>query len=366
MKKEFLLMLVLCLLLCGCESWTDGYYHHVTPHPITGQGGSTTDATVENYNELLTAMLSLVRSGAEHGIFYVPKYDESQLETDIKAAIQYAKEFDPIGAYAVEEVTWELGSSGGQNAAAIDVAYLHDSRELLKISRVENMQDAGTMIRKALDDCAPSVVLFVKSYVDTDFIQLVEDYADANPQSVMEKPQTVASVYPETGINRVVELKFSYQNSRETLRNMQTQVSPVFAAAALYVSGDSSETEKLSQLYSFLMERYDYRLETSITPAYSLLRHGVGDNKAFAMVYAVMCRQAGMECQIVTGTRAGEPWYWNLVRDGDNYYHVDLLSCSEMGIFRELTDSQMTGYVWDYSGYPKSELPDTPAGNNQE
>ena len=44
------------------------------------------------------------------------------------------------------------------------------------------------------------------------------------------------------------------------------------------------------------MERYDYRIETSITPAYSLLRHGVGDSRAFAVVYAAMCQQAGLEC----------------------------------------------------------------------
>ena len=108
------------------------------------------------------------------------------------------------------------------------------------------------------------------------------------------------------------------------------------------------------------MERFDYPIETSITPAYSLLRHGVGDSRAFAMVYAAMCRSAGLECSIITGTHDGEPWTWNMVQDNGRYYHVDLLRSSGEGAFREFTDGEMSGYVWDYSAYPQSIAPSTP------
>ena len=65
-----------------------------------------------------------------------------------------------------------------------------------------------------------------------------------------------------------------------------------------------------------------------------------------------MCRRAGLESMVVTGTKAGEPWTWNIVRDGEEYYHVDLLRSSGEGGFREYTDAEMTGYVWDSSTYP--------------
>ena len=54
----------------------------------------------------------------------------------------------------------------------------------------------------------------------------------------------------------------------------------------------------------------------------------------------------------VTGTRDGEPWTWNILLDGEEYRHVDLLRCSESGKYREQTDEEMDGYVWDYSAYP--------------
>ena len=152
---------------------------------------------------------------------------------------------------------------------------------------------------------------------------------------------------------------------------MQTQVRKVFDSAVLYVSGDGEDREKYAQLYSFLMERYDYKIETSITPSYSLLRHGVGDCKTFAVVYAAMCRLSGLECLVVSGTRAGEAWYWNIVRDGQRYFHVDLLRSAQVGKFVELTDGQMEGYVWDYSRFPEcsadaSEPPQTTETTDEE
>lgn len=204
-----------------------------------------------------------------------------------------------------------------------------------------------------MEGFALGIVLLVEEYKVRDYTQFVQDYAQENPQTVMETPQVTEAVYGSGG-SRVVELVFAYQNSRDSLRRMQTQVQPVFDSAVLYVSGDDADRQKYAQLYAFLMEPFDYKLETSITPAYSLLRHGVGDSRAFATVYAAMCRDAGLECLVVAGTHAGEPWTWNLVLDDGQHYHVDLLRCSESGEFRKFPDAEMGEYVWDYSMYPAS------------
>ena len=56
---------------------------------------------------------------------------------------------------------------------------------------------------------------------------------------------------------------------------------------------------------------------------------------------------------VVTGTRSGEPWVWNIILDNGSYQHVDLLRCSNLGGFRTFSDRGMDGYVWDYSAYPE-------------
>ena len=356
MKRRMIcLLMAICLFLSGCSTWMDGEYHSVTPHQeqlSAVQSGTQSAAT---YPELQAALTQMVDSGTESGVISVAEYNQSMVETGMSMAVQYLKTMYPLGAYAIEEINYEIGSSGGKPAISVNITYLHGRSEIRKIRAVGDMEAAQKEIADALERCDSGVVLLVSGFTQTDVAQFVEDYTVLHPDIVMETPEVAVGIYPDMGNDRILELKFTYQTSRESLRQMQAQVEPYFASASLYVSGNGSDTQKSAQLYAFLMERYDYKIETSITPAYSLLCHGVGDAEAFATVYAAMCRQAGLECQVVTGTKAGEPWWWNMVCDDGVYYHVDLLQCNAVGSFREMVDMEMEGYVWDYSAYDPAE-----------
>lgn len=367
MKHKLLpLLLAISLLLGGC-GWLNGSFVSVTPHAVPKQVSHSGTITAANYKEFVAALKQLVSTGTEVAAIHVSEYPAKALETGVKRAVFEVKHNDPIGSYAVEEIQYEIGSSSGLPAVSITVAYRHNATELQGIRRALGVTQAQTAAAAALESYQPGIVLLVSQYEDTDFSQFVQDYASEHPETIMEVPQVTQAMYG-TGESRVVELIFSYQTSRDALRRMQAQVKPVFESAVLYVSGDGDEYQKFSQLYAFLMERFDYKQETSITPAYSLLRHGIGDSRAFAQVYAAMCRDAGLTCMSVTGTRNGEPWTWNIIRDGEEFYHVDLLRCSVDGKYRERTDEEMEGYVWDYSEYPacvgaplseQAELPQT-------
>lgn len=352
MKRRLIpVFCVLCLLLCGC-SWLDGSYVSITPHQEQRHNPQGASISAKNYPDLMHALEDMIDSGTETLTIQVPEYPAETLESGLATAVHHVMQNYPVGAYAVENIHYEMGASGGQPAVAVTISYRHGWGEIQRIHHMKNMDQAETMVTEALAGYDAGVVMLVEEFAERDFEQLVQDYAASHPQTVMETPQVAVDIYG-SGSQRVVEVSFLYQNSREAMRQMQNQVKPVFDAAVLYVSGDGADWQKLSQLYGFLMERFDYKVETSLTPAYSLLRHGVGDSRAFAQVYAAMCRDAGLECMTVTGTRAGEPWTWNIVLDNGYYYHVDLLRCSEQGQFMEFTDLQMQGYVWDYSAYPE-------------
>lgn len=351
MKRFVLCLLAMSFLLGGCKVFSGSYYS-ATPHQNQSQQGEAEVISVYRYAELQDALVELAHSGTESRVINVPDYDSEKLEEDLQRAIAYVQEQDAIGAYAVEQISYELGTSGFVPAVAVKISYLRNWEELRKIQNAKDMEDVWNKIQSALLSCNAGIVLLVESYAETDLIQMVEDCSQANPDTVMEIPEVTMEVYPDSGSQRVINLKFTYQNSRTDLRQMQAQVSSVFRSAKLYVSDSSSDARKYSRLYAFLMERFDsYQVKTSITPTYSLLHHGVGDSRAFATVYARMCEMAGLECKVVTGTRQGEPWSWNLVLDDGIYYHVDLLRCSEMGTFQMQTDRQMEDYVWDYSAY---------------
>jgi hypothetical protein len=352
MKQKILILgLTVCLLLTGC-SWVEGSYVSVTAHRAQRQNTQTDVITASDYLQLLGALQEMIASGTELAAVIVAEYPEASVEHGIQRAVQHAMLYDPLGSYAAEEILYELGTSNGVPAVSFNIRYRHNRSEIQRIRSVPDMLAAEAIVARALEDYDAGLVMLIETYEKLDFTQFVHDYVENNPETVMETPQVTENLYG-TGRDRVVELIFTYQTSRDTLRRMQGQVQPVFDAASLYVSGDGEEYQKFSQLYAFLMERFpEYQVKTSITPAYSLLNHGVGDSAAFAEVYAEMCRRAGVECLVVVGTRSGEPWCWNIVQDGGYYYHVDLLDCQARGGFRCQTDDQMTDYVWDYSAYP--------------
>ena len=350
--KRLTLLLLLCLLLTGCTFWMEGEYVSVEPHQSQGGQEEQGNISAVNYEQLLKALTDLVENGKEQGIIYVQGYSPNQIKRHADIAIQKITTTNPIGAYAVERIHYEYGTNAGQSALAVTIAYRHDRNELLRIKQVRGREAVHEAVTAALGRYDTKLVLRVRDYQGMDLEQLVSDYGDLRPDVVMETPQTTVSVYPEAGNDRVVELKFSYQTSREDMRKMQSRVEQMFKSAEIYASGDWTGHEKFVRLYAWLVEPNEYTLQTSITPSYSLLQHSVGDSKAFAVVYAALCRQVGMECMIVSGTRDGESWFWNMVCDDGTYYHVDLLRCSDQGSFNQMTDGEMKGYVWDYTAYP--------------
>lgn len=356
MRKLVPLLLVLCLLLCGCQNWLDGDYLKVSPRKEQAAQPARPTVEVYSYSQLYSALVQQLEAGAEEVFITINLGDEALARTNLDAAISQLRQENPFAVYALEKITYDFGANIGRNTAAVTITYLHNRMEVNKIQRVKNIDEATEYIASQLKDCSSGLVMYLENAPQTDFVQLVSDYATLYPQFVIETPAVTVSRYPETGTAQVVELKFSYQTSRESLRTMQARVQPVFASAALIAQNQTTTEEKLGQLYALLMERYaQYEIQTSITPAYSLLLHGVGDARAFATVYAAMCREAGLTCDLIAGTRQGTPWVWNVVQTDSGNYHVDLLQCSALGAFSLQPDSAMEDYVWDYSAYETAQ-----------
>lgn len=357
-RRLFILICVFCLCFSGC-GWMDGSYLSVKPHMEQNSSGQIKERSASNYLQLRTVLEEMVDSGVENAVINVADYRGDLVDEGVANAVLYAKQRYPLGAYAVEDITCEVGTAGGKPAVSVNISYIHGRSEIRTIKDAADMDGMKELVTQALEQCSSSVVALVKSYEAADLQQLVEDHMRENPNIIMELPQVAVGVYPDAGSSRIVEVRFTYETSRESLRQMQQQVQRIFSSARLYLNSDATPEQKCAQLYTFLMERFDYTVQTSITPAYSLLSHGVGDGEAFATVYAAMCRQAGLDCSVVSGTREGKGWHWNIVQEDGVNYHIDLLRCSETGRFQRLTDEKMEGYVWDYSAYEVTEPAET-------
>ena len=357
MKRKILLgcaALLLTVLLSGRVFWMDGEYLSVTPHAAQEELAQKAAAEVTSYAQLCNVLTDMVENYREECIISIVGFNNATTDYYISAAIDHVRKNTAVGAFGVEKIDYEVGVNRSTAVVAMDIYYTRTRADILGMNKVRNTEEMTARITQALEHHDAYVVMRTDEYQTVDFTQLVQNYANEHPDLIMETPQVSVFVYPQRGQDRIVELTFTYRTDRESLRKMQEQVSPVFTSAELYVKETTQVRDIYARLYSFLMERDEYTLETSITPSYSLLHHGVGDSRAFANVYAAMCRNADLDCTVISGTRDSEPWCWNLVRFRGKYYHVDLLGCSEKGKFEMLSASEMDGYVWDYSAHPSS------------
>lgn len=349
MKLRLMIVALLVILsMSGCSDMFSGSYYSAEPHPQDPVVVYQKSYVAVDIGDLREIFKAAVEDGHTQVLIQADEYDQDRLEDDLREAYLDVLESDPLVSYAVEGIATKVGNANGKTVVTLTIEYTHEEGDLKDIKKVATMDDAIQHIHAALENFDLELTLCVDEYEERDVVQVVEDYALYNPHLVMEVPQVSVSVSPYAGESQVVEIDFTYSTNRSAMKRMKEEVTRIFDSADLYVGDNVQDPQKYFQLLSFLMERFEYRYQTSITPAYSLLYYGVGDSRAFAQVYAAMCRQEGLECQVVSGTRDGQSHCWVIIRWGEQYRHLDLRE--RRPLLR--TDDQMEGYVWDYSAHP--------------
>lgn len=348
-------------LLSGCAVRSEASFLSVKPHAeqlATEAPEEPQVEPVDSYLTLRTTLLSFVGTHTAEGTLDVSHYGET-LTQDMDQAVDYVCRTDPVGAYAVNSIYYSLHEQDGQKLMEVSILFRRTLEEIQSIRTVRGMINAQKLIEQALESFDSRLVLQISGYDAMDFKSNIAHYCAQHPEIVMEIPSVYCNVFPQSGKVRVVELRFTYTTSPAEMSAMRDQVQVIFDAAKGYVSKNAGDAVGFQQLYAFLTERLRYTVESSVTPAYSLLCQGKGDSLAFANVFAALCIRSGLDCQVVRGTRNGAEWYWNIVRVDETYYHVDL--CGDLAE-EQLTyraDGDMTAYAW-----PKDQYP--PCGSAQE
>ena len=113
MKRSVICLGLACVMLFSGCSWMGGSYVSVTPHREQLSGVQSGSLVASEYAELRSLLAELTEAGAESAVIHIPEYDPAVAEADMESAIRYITEILPIGAYAIDKVDYELGTSGG-------------------------------------------------------------------------------------------------------------------------------------------------------------------------------------------------------------------------------------------------------------
>lgn len=365
-----LLLLALSLGLTACNSLVMDDYYLSSPHieqPSQTQQPQQEDVppVVTNRTELRGAMLSFIRDWTEQGTILIRNYSGT-VSDDLQETLDYVTLEDPMGAYAVDYMDAEFNGTEQNGSIAVNIVFRRSAAEMDAIVTVNGISAAYAKIQQTLISYDSSLTLRIRNYQPTDFETYIRTYCLEHPETVIALPTLSAEVYPKEGETRILEIHFSYPASRDDMRMMQSSVSTILSSANSYICSGETDAERAKLLYRFLTTRFDYSISETepAMPAYSLLCEGVAHSLSFSCVFFAQCRDANIDCLIVSGQKDGQQHSWNLLRIDGAYYHVDLMRSITAGetelallLSHQLREE---GYVWDESLYPETADPHEP------
>lgn len=360
MKKPALcLLLALCVGLSGCSSMLDRQYTSVTPHSAApAADGDPSVLRVERYQELVNVLVYLVSAGKESGSVRL-YMDSDAVEESLEAACLEVVQRDPLGAYAVDFITYSLSPSVSCYQADLQIAYRRTAAQVASIVSATGVTAIRRELKTALSEFAQEAVLRISYFAeDEDYIRdLAAEAFYSDPGKALDLPDLTVCIYPDSGRQRIVEVLLAYHLPQTELESRCAALKAKgeeLAAPLQLQSGD----EQLLAAAAQILAQGGYHPDNGYT-AYHALLGGGADSSGLALAMALVCQQLGIPCQVVQGQLQGEKHYWNVVQSETGYQHLDLTD-GAMGTenFRSDREQELLGYAWDSNSTPPCALRD--------
>lgn len=350
-KMMCAVMAALMLLSTGCSSMLNRDYSSVTVHSATPTAeGDANTMRVQNYQELVNALIYLINQGEESGSIRYSG-EEADFKKLMDEACLEVKQEDPLGAYAVDYIKYSVISIVGSYEADVQITYRRTREQVASIVDATGAAAIRSELSRALSSFDTEVVLRI-SYFEEDeayIQQLVRQAYLSNPATALDFPDAQVAMYPESGQQRIVEVTLTYHQSLQTLESWRNSLSRE-AERICQPLTELTIKEKLDGITGTLQSMGAYSAQGGST-AYDALLGGGGDSQGVALAFRLLCRQVGITCSVVDGQKNGQSHFWNVVQTASGYRHVDL---SRTGSVTYNVDQTMTqqGYVWDTQQVP--------------
>ena len=376
--KRLVLCVILILCLCGCGFLKGTTYVVVEPHDDQTEISMDSDVTtVSSYLSLKNAILTMIEEGVKDGAIRAEAYRGS-LAADLDQAVDEVLNHSPLGAFAVDHMTYDYSKIVSYYEIHINISFRRSLDEIRSVIYVNDINALRGKLQEAMSTYEATLLLRLGDYQPFDLRDEITDIYLEHPEFALENPETTMEVYPETGTQRILEIRFTYRNLPENLmehkQDLQKQVEQL---STIYGSA-STDMTNAKRLYTRLgrdaalvpdME-YDSMFTNS---AYGALVENYATCYGFAQAYTLLLHACDIDCKVIAGAKDGAEHYWCLARIDGEYYYVDpsnSVDAQNMDYFLlGSAELEAQGYLmWNTSDLPYVELPeymkfvDTPDG----
>ncbi len=357
MKKQAVVCTLLSgsLLLSGCSSMLEREYSVVSPHSATPVVESDQlTIRVESYQDLVNALLYFITQGRETGVIRLYNYPYAATK-DMEAACQEVATEDPLGAYAVENISFDVTPIVSCYEANIEISYRRTQQQVGSIMTAAGSTTIREKLRNALDQFQDELALRINYFDENkEYIQtLLREAYLSSPGTALDFPQVTVNFYPEGSRQCIVEILLDYSLEHTTLTHRQTQLEREVQDAAEHLRGFFGNAAILEARQMILASTL-YRPSGGATAYHALIDHQA-NSLGLALAMSLLCQQIDTPCLIVEGAYNGAPHYWNVISTDHGYFHLDLThSEAEHSSTPFHSDDYMAqqGYLWDRSSAP--------------
>ncbi len=350
MKKIVGIFFAHCLLfsLTACSRFVEDTYYAVTPHTVAPVSESSGVITIENYRELVNALLQFVTEEQESGLIRLSNYDRDTAWSQLATASTEILEETALGSYGVVEITWDTNTIMSYLEAEVAITYREGRTDFGDIIQVNGTSAIGGLIESSLVEFSPNLIL-ENVWSSSDRNQISRILAQSTKNVVgdlVELPEVHVSFYPKEGPWRILELDFFYTSDLSTLLLRQEALEEEISSL---VSGLwSLGVEERYESMIFSLKEHSVYSPQGDTP-YDILVVGQGNGQGYAYSFLALCQEMGLPCEVIEGTFMGNAHQWNAIPWEEEMIYLDLCQpMPEEGGFPYYFEEDLlaVGYVW--------------------
>ena len=127
------LICMVTVLLVGCSDWMSSEYLWIQPHKEQGVDSGERIIGVSSYSQLQSELERVVSDGAEEIVFSVSDFSDSTVDFYVNTAVNHILDSTAIGAYAVNKISYEIGTNRGEPVVAFRVEYKRSVKDIRNI-----------------------------------------------------------------------------------------------------------------------------------------------------------------------------------------------------------------------------------------
>ena len=344
--------------LCGCSRVLDAEYVVETSFEpvLPAVESEVPGANVASFDELKEVLSDMVADGA---IIRSLRFDAGypgDVSADLASACWQVRTQDALCAYCVENIAYELSKIINHYEALVTIVYSKTEEDRERILSLPYAADAEELLRSAMREGTESLVLLIErsGYTAEGMEAFARGIYLSQPAIAPQEPSVRVEMTSGADTQRLYEIFFDYGLPAGELAERSAALSRLDLFAGI-------ETETLSEAERALLACCALTVrsrafEGSCTGSiYDALILREADCRGMALAYVELCRELGLNCQMVEGQRNREDHCWTIVEIDGEYYHVDPAACDQFGLRAGflLSDEDAWGdYRWDYFDYP--------------